>query len=971
AAVAHALAPVHQESYSYSFRPAAGSGAPAVAVLPLARSTPDALELSLPCDRPGSSFRSLTLDDWSSPDPAARALQSPLRLRDIGPGLTAEVGDGVVVVSLGDERLLQATIDHEPDCRASVEYSTGGWRLTVPGDEVRIAASGPRFAEARFDGPAATSEVSAITVTTRELGSSPTLIQWGLLIVALGSILVVVREVVARMGAAIQNRPRHVWTRAGLGRIRLLDVAVLGTLLLWILFLPPFFDDGWVVARSRAYDDYGGFSTIYSADAAVFPFGYWFQLLQHLWFGLRTAPFIMRLPVLLLGIGTWFGLRSVARSLDVPRSGPSTWLMGGVFVVGFGAWGSLRPEPLVAALVLASLALAIRFRSGERGWVLAAWIAVIALAVTTHPAGVIASAPAIASWRRLGDWARSDRESGSVAVASLLTLVALTLVLLFFDSNLQTTLESYDASTGHSLSVFDEPERYRLLAGNDEEAQFGTVIRRAHVGLMFVAAGAFLIRRLGGRRTMRDLAGWTLIVGLALLSLTPSKWPWHFGGLIAVAALVAALEFRRRDPGRSRLGMAQPAIVTAALVVVMAWAWSVPAPSWTAFDLRSHRWWKGAVNFFPVDLSTVGVWAGLAVVVSLSVWGGRRWWRRMEGWSVPAGLGILSVALVVSVTAMTFVLDVLRTDGWTFGRQNIEAALGSTRCGMGDEVLVPVAGSLHRLNWTGGDSVGADAVAKDAGFDGFRGMEPGGFPRFGINEVRPVSDLGEVGSWVEDAGSPGEGNRGSHRSQWHRLEASDDLVALMVMGTFGGEGESAIAVQWGVATSTAIEDMGLDYVTPSGYFTDWTLLTVKPPPGADRIRLLLIDATDVGWVASSAPLGLSTAPLAAVAAQGDSISVVPPLLLYTPCVETPAIERGIVASPGMMVLRSRWSHGQIVWPPAADTSTYDAALSTDRYFGLTSVVPPGELADAVLLVMSQEYLTGRPARANGEFVLDR
>ncbi|MCH7578168.1 MAG: hypothetical protein IH822_10335, partial [Chloroflexi bacterium] len=248
---------------------------------------------------------------------------------------------------------------------------------------------------------------------------------------------------------------------------------------------------------------------------------------------------------------------------------------------------------------------------------------------------------------------------------------------------------------------------------------------------------------------------------------------------------------------------------------------------------------------------------GLAVVVSLLVWGRRRWWSRGEAWSVPTTLSLLAVALVVSVTAVTFVLDVARTDGWTFGRQNIEAALGAGGCGLGDEVLVPVAGSLHGLSRTDVSVAGADGETEAAESGAAHGFEAGGFPRHGINGTRPVPGVGDVGSWVEADGSPGEANQGSYTSGWYRLEASDTLVALMVMGTLGDQVDTAIAVQWGVANASVVEDVGLDDIAPSGHFTDWTLVTVEPPAGADRVRLLIRDATSSGWVASLSPLALS------------------------------------------------------------------------------------------------------------------
>ncbi len=168
-------------------------------------------------------------------------------------------------------------------------------------------------------------------------------------------------------------------------------------------------------------------------------------------------------------------------------------------------------------------------------------------------------------------------------------------------------------------------------------------------------------------------------------------------------------------------------------------------------------------------------------------------------------------------------------------------------------------------------------------------------------------------------------------------------------------------------------DVGIESAGSEGYFTDWSLRMFAVPMGTDRVRLLLRDATTGSgnaWVASSLPLAVSTASIGEVVnSYGPEIMITPPLALYFPCVQVPLFAGSVVAPPGMMI--QMW---QTVWQ-----RSFAAAALADRYFRVPVALDPspsGALIGAHLgdvdnfMFVSQEYLTGRSARATGEFVID-
>ncbi len=960
----------------FEFRPGDGGigGKAVVASLPLARGTPDLLILRLPCEARDSqsSFRSLNLDVWQPGE--LHAAQSPLFYPDVGDELFASVGQGSVQVRLGGEEILSATVVHGPGCSVDVAFENGMWRLGTDDEELSVEAGAPVIGELSFQGPAASSSVSSVTVTTREFDTERSTLQLLLLLVALAGLTIVIRDVILH-GDGRSSRWRG-WFGRLIQSVTVVDLLVLAMLLIWAVLIPPRFDDGWVFQRVTAYDRYSG-NANFLAQVDEVPLGYWVDWLQSHWFRLSTTPFLMRIPNVVLGVLAWGGIRNIAHRRDRSGSTSDLWVMSAVFVVGYGAWGmTFRAEPFLAVLVVASLWLGLRFASHPQAGTLLAWGLGAALAVTAHPVGVLVLAPVLRLWRPIVGWVRSSSQSAMLALTSVLTATAVALLLLLFDSDLTARLASirgYRTFGSHGGFVFDELRRYELLG----EAGFSSPLQRTFVVFLFMGVvGLFLRKRgRGSSGHLHRLVGWSLLISIALLTLTPSKWPWHFGALIGLVALAVPMVLvpteggDELDPRSRKFGDIRGAALVAMAGFGLAWAWSDIQP-WATFDLRTQLWWPGAVNLSPFDLSSPATWLALgALVIVLG-----RVMRRRDRWVLPlnappAALVIVASAAVVFVTVSTFAIDAVRTDGWTFARQSVEGLFGANSCGLGDRITVPLGSSLIELEPVDIESPVGDISAVASGFDGIGDFESGAYPVFGVNGVSVIEGVDGVGSWVGSSAVP-EAHLGSFRSVWYQLPTTIDSVTVMVMGGFTDPAGNAMAVQWGLRADSGIENLGVEQAEPIGRVTDWSMITFRRPDEATHVRLMLRDGSSMpgvdGWVAASPPLGMSTALLASVNSV-DSIDILvsPPLALYMPCIRTPVGTNGLVGVPDIMVLRDS-PLGQTFWPTGDLGSAFLGAAASDRYYRLEVGIEPFDTGDSVAVLVSQRYLTGASARSTGE-----
>ena len=529
----------------------------------------------------------------------------------------------------------------------------------------------------------------SVTLTTAVVGSVARphqIVFWALALLAAIAALV--------LAAAPSRRPGFLRRP----RIGLVDVVVLGALVVWWIFGPAFFDDGWVMARQRDLGAAHGFSAYYTSFGVDLPLGYWLESLERLVTAHSSNVLVLRLPALVSLAVIWFICRWVFGRIGA--GGAARWSLASMFLVAAFAWGmTLRPEPFVAVLVVGVVACAVRFAELPSAWTIATAVALVALAVTAHPSGIVAVAPFLVLAPELTRWIRAHAlTAGTVATAGIALVVAL--------ATLGSDISQRHAETS-SLRAFgdetagwrDELNRYTFLS----QAPYGSPLRRLSVALLLLAVLAFLLRR---RRDARDrtlgIPAASLGIALVLLFLTPTKWPWHFGTLIGLAALAVGAETARIVGDRERSWDVRPFLVVAAAAVAAAWAWN-PRLAWGDYDLRTLSWTLGVERH--VTFSKLAPLLVVAALVVLAVA------RKAAGtWTAAAWSVVLVAVPLLAFTVAVLVVDTAKTSSWTLARQNLESLSGGADCGIAKGLSVAEPTNVTRPMQLGAKSSPAVSV---------------------------------------------------------------------------------------------------------------------------------------------------------------------------------------------------------------------------------------------------------------------
>ena len=309
--------------------------------------------------------------------------------------------------------------------------------------------------------------------------------------------------------------------------------------------------------------------------------------------------------------------------------------------------------------------------------------------MTAHPAGVIAVAPLVLCLPRMWRDARNRAQLTPIGLIAVLPIgLAWALLLAFLDSDLTRRNENISLITAsgnaHSSGVVHEYERYQFL--NDWGA---SPVRREFVALLFVAVGALAVDRLSRRRTLTELLpSASIALGLLFLAVTPSKWLWHFGGFVGLAAVAIGFETHRlatRGLGR-RAGHRRDRRRGAAA------AGSLDRSE----ALGATR--RGGPSGYQLTLLVAGATLGaLAVVFGL---GRLKRVGRPELVTLPA-----VCAGLLAVTVLSLAGSAAADSTWSVPRQITSNIAGRDRsCGIVDDLAVPTPESIHPLHVLGGPS---------------------------------------------------------------------------------------------------------------------------------------------------------------------------------------------------------------------------------------------------------------------------
>ena len=671
AAIVVAAGPAKGESAEYVWppatlpaeRPAQGFYAP----LPLLNRVPSSIELTLPCGL------SPPLRDARP----VKVLATARRTQTDGALRLVRAGD-VLRISVGASEV--AELPWPTSCPLRIEVANGELRL--PGRTVPLRTGTLEdmpIVTGLFTGlDLRAGEPPRVVLRTRDYATSWTARQYvaGALALALAcaALILLADPRRRRLLTSLQRGTRSAWKARDPT-----DAAVVGVLLVWWIVAPTLFDDGWLWVELQAFDDLGTLAFYYDSWGLRLPLGQLIEWLRHWPVGSTSDLVFMRLPTLFALLVAWVLCRwCLHRIVSRPESSSVRWTLAGAFLVGATAWGmTIRLEPFVSVLVLASLAAMISFALAPRLAPLAIAVPAAVLAMTAHPAGVVAAAPLLAGTPKVVGWIRRDGPTLLWALgALLLTGLALALVLFTLDADLATRLS--EVRLAREGNYDPEPlwrgyVRYTMF----DEWGGATATRRLSLALILLVALAWLTRRRAARAGVLSLPAASVAVALVLLAFAPSKWPWHFGALAAMAAVALAAEVERlfRERHEPRWRAIRPTLGLAVLAVAALWSWR--APGFFRFDLQELSWGSGFNS-----LSFVALVAVLVMIVAGSV---RRSGRPEALNELIAPTTAVVCLAVVSLTAAILIRDATVAP-WSPARQNLEALAGRSSCGLADQL---------------------------------------------------------------------------------------------------------------------------------------------------------------------------------------------------------------------------------------------------------------------------------------------
>lgn len=572
-------------------------------------------------------------------------------------------------------------------------------RLSVADGELTIAGRTFRLSSPHPDGmPSVSALVSQIDlsaernlrvrVETRTYETTPSTRQ----LLAIGtSVIFMVLALLVAMPVTRRRGPLHgiVSTQRLLRSVSAPDVVVVAFLVAWTIVGPATIDDGWVWMRQRIYSDLGTFSHYAEAYGAFPPLYYWLEWLQHWVTATADDIVIHRLPILGVLVAGWIVARwSCRKALGENTSPVVLWVLASTFVLMCAAWGmTLRPEPFECLLVGVSVACALWFVAAPGLVPLAVATLAVALAVTAHPQGVTALAPIVASAPAIVRWLRAERgnlvRASSVATSGL----ALVLVLVFLDSDLETWTANWRLNNAYYKTEspwWFEPARYRDLVRYE---WWATPLRVASVGGLLLIVAAYLAnrRRVAGS-ALSSLPPASLALALVLLTADPTKSPYHFGSLGILASVAAATVCARSLEAPSRVRAVTGPILLLLLITLVCTA-SLRANGYSnALDITTRTWLQPTI--FGVDVFSPYPWllAGTLACASILILQRRNRRsgapRHITAWSVPV------VAFgIVALTAAVLTADALEAE-WALPRQNLSALAGRDDCGLAESVQI-------------------------------------------------------------------------------------------------------------------------------------------------------------------------------------------------------------------------------------------------------------------------------------------
>jgi cell wall arabinan synthesis protein len=463
--------------------------------------------------------------------------------------------------------------------------------------------------------------------------------------------------------------------------------------------------------------------------------------------------------------------------------------------------------------------------------------------LTIHPSGAVAIAPLFVCLPRvMGD----ARRRNGVTVAQLALVVSVgiawTTLLAFVDFDLSSRDESIRLiqGAGHSAGLVQERDRYELLW------QWGaSPPRRELVAFLILSAAVALVAWRTKRDLLERLPSASVAIGLVLLAFAPSKWIWHFGVFTGLAVVAIGLESDRFDRGHVS---ARTRWVAAGVLLAVSLLAASDIESWGPLDGSGVNW--DTIPFLALTGATA---LGALLLV-----------RLRGGHTTPRPEAIVLVAVAVAVigaTTAALAAAAASSDEWTAARQLALSVTGRDTCGIADDVQIPDARSLERLEpWARPATVRADqrAIASTRG------------------------------------------------SRWYVVP--DQLVGLFVRGDWDRQ---QLVVSWGKSNGKHVRVIAsgpadlsraqVGAINATWWFVTETSFPARPP-GADLVRASVTSQSATSSREVSQPYSYEIRPLSGMVGRDQLTTLSSPYLFEAlPCATLPKLERGVAEPPNLLI----------------------------------------------------------------------
>ena len=909
AAVLLPVAPVSMSQPVVSWPQSAS--APSSTMLQLTAQTPLALDVTFSC----------------ATGRVAATTADGVLLATVRPGQPSASGDGLLVTAVGGRLTVTATgsvlllgAPLEGDCSYEVSGDAAGGlavardgQVVARGEAGRLPAVDVLATSVTALSPAAGEQLSVQVTVDDQFSTSPAPLKWALIVVVLlgaaGSVAFLVTE---QRG----SRPLRL---PGRRRPGVLDVVVPLVMVGWLFLAPTSDDDGYYAAMARNSLDEGAVGNYYQLLNQNFTPFTWFYRLLGVWQQVGDSPAVLRVPALVTGLLTWFLLRRFTSSpgalpalLQRSRRGRAGLVL--VLALSYLAWWlpygmGVRPEAVVGVLAVATL-LAVSTGLARRSLpLLGLAVVTAAMSAVCHPTGFVALAPLLAAAPRVVRLLRDGVPAHRAWLRGLAVVApgAVAGVAAFGDGSLNDFRRGQEVflSIQAQNDWFDEYQRYYFLFS---PIAMGSYAKRLAVVLGIVCLvwfGVLAAASRGRRRASPQLllAGQSLALGLLLLWITPSKWTHHFGALDGIGPaflalfLVSVPVLVRGLPGGIRNGPVVGGVAVGTTALVLALSFHGPN-DWAYSWLQGLPQALGRPSVLGVSLDNVLLWLALIGVLLLVLRAAhrrlglpaRRPWLTVLPVAVSAALALCTLYLVGG-----FAVAAADTrDTYSPWADALADPVGST-CGPAKAIDVPDLGAANPLvPTTGGDPAGA--FLPGAGFA--PSSPPVTAPGSG-----PATQLWGSLRGVDDGSAVGE-----FTSPWSALPAgpsAGEQLAVLVSGDLTQEGNT-LTVQYGRAVGEGVDQVAAAPLTDDTRTDVWRTLTLTPPPaGADRVRLVAVDATGgpQGWLAFTGPSVVPTVSLADLLPRDAPVATAWQYAFLFPCQRQLDVSDGVTEPMQYAVMR--------------------------------------------------------------------